>query len=429
MTRAILPLVFALGANLVPDSASAWRAWSPRPELAPRQTVESGGRLAIHASAFPQYGMWHTVVKGIRPGAYYRFDALHQAERVEDENVSVAAMLSWCANDCTEDALQRDYADNVAVEGAWRRTFRTLRSPDGARAVKIELVLRWTAGGSVVWKDVSLVETAPPKPRLVRVAATHITPGVPSSIEANLKLMGEMLDRAGREKADVVCLSENVVGRGVNLPAPERAKAVAAPTLKLLAEKARQYRMYVLTTFEEFSEGAVYNTAFFFDREGRLAAKYRKIHLPLAEAEMGYTPGGEYKVVDTDFGRVGLLICWDNWFPETARILRMKGAELLLQPLAGDVEAHWDAVTKARAMENGVYLVASGLVPASASRIVDPAGEVLAEVSGDFSLAVREIDLNKEFRTPWLSIGPGLGEGRSLYIKERRSDTYAPLAH
>ena len=429
-------LLFLLTAAVVPastnlvDSSAVWHTWSPRTELAPVLKMEGGPgsrTLSIRADSFAQYGEWYTVVKGIRAGAHYRFDALYRAASVDRESLNIAAILTWCGNDCADNAIERDYVDRESEAGEWRRKFRVLRAPEGAQAVKVELILRWTSGGSVLWKEVSLSETDPPRPRIVRVATTHLTPPVPSTLEANLKIMGDMLDRAGAQKADVVCMSENVIGRGIDLPVPERAKAVAGPTMKLLAEKARQHRMYVLTTFEEPDGGAVYNTAVFFDREGKLAARYRKMHLPLAEAEMGYTPGNEYSVVDTDFGRVGILICWDYWFPESARILRLKGAEMLLLPLAGDGGRHWDAVTRARALENGVYLVASGLVYSSTSRIIDPAGEVLAEVSGGSALAVKEIDLNKEFREPWLSVGPGLGEGRSLYIQERRPDTYAPL--
>jgi predicted amidohydrolase len=138
------------------------------------------------------------------------------------------------------------------------------------------------------------------------------------------------------------------------------------------------------------------------------------------------TPGSEYAVFDTDFGRIGLIVCWDNWFVESARILRLKGAEMLLFPLAGDVDDHWDLMSRARAVDNGVYVVSSNTV-GGASRIVNPAGQILAEVSGAFAMGVADIDLSQEWRTRWLSIGPGNGEGKSLYLKERRPDTYPEI--
>jgi predicted amidohydrolase len=144
----------------------------------------------------------------------------------------------------------------------------------------------------------------------------------------------------------------------------------------------------------------------------------------VAEAEDGMTPGNDYHVFDTEFGKIGLLICWDNWFVEPARIMRLKGAEMVFFPIAGDSDDHWDVMSRARAIDNGLYLVSSNTT-GGASRIVNPEGEVLAEAAGDFKLAVADIDLNQEWRAKWLSIGPGLGEGRSLYLKERRPDTYS----
>src|SRR5690606_21644241 len=106
-----------------------------------------------------------------------------------------------------------------------------------------------------------------------------------------------------------------------------------------------------------------HNTAVLIDRQGKLVGKYRKVHLTIGEGENGLTPGTDYPVYDTDFGRIGLMTCWDNWFSEPARILRLKGAEMLFMPLAGDGDnTHWDVVWKARAIDNGVWMVTSSTV-------------------------------------------------------------------
>jgi predicted amidohydrolase len=147
----------------------------------------------------------------------------------------------------------------------------------------------------------------------------------------------------------------------------------------------------------------------------------------MEEADVGLTPGREYPVFQTDFGKVGMLVCWDEWFTEAARILRLKGAEMLLLPLAGDGDpAHWDAVSRARALDNGLFFVSSGTVSDS-SRIINPHGDVLAEARGNFSYALQELNLNDEWRLRYLSVGQGTGEAKSLYIQERRPDTYRPL--
>ncbi len=118
----------------------------------------------------------------------------------------------------------------------------------------------------------------------------------------------------------------------------------------------------------------------------------------------------------------------DSWFTEPARILRLKGAELLVLPLEGDGdERHWDMISRARAIDNGVYVVASSTVAKSPSRIIDPDGDVLAETLDRFGIVVSSINLDRESRLHWLSVGPAEGEARSLYIKERRPDTYSAL--
>jgi predicted amidohydrolase len=436
----VVPFVLvasAFGAgNLVPNPnfqilkegiPQNWSVWSPRPELAP-QAKASGSELVMAARRFADYGKWTSVVEDISPGKHYRFDVLYRAERVASEAVSVAAMLSWSKDAAGAEAVERDYVDRIEPAGEWRCAWRTLQAPAGARSVRIELVLRWSEGGSVRWKQPRLVEVDAPRRRIVRVATTHLEPNRPATLDGNVQLMGEMLDRAGAEKADLVVLSENFVDRGVTLPLLERAQPVPGPATELLSRKAKQHGVWVVTTLLERDGGLVYNTAVVIDRTGRIAGKYRKVHLPLAEGEEGITPGSDYAVFDTDFGRIGVVTCWDNWFVEPARILRLKGAELIVFPIAGDgAPRHWDVVSRARAIDNGVYLVSSNAV-GGASRIIDPDGEVLGEASGAFGLAVCEIDLDRESRLNWLSVGPSLGEGKSLYIKERRPDTYAPLA-
>ena len=168
-----------------------------------------------------------------------------------------------------------------------------------------------------------------------------------------------------------------------------------------------------------------YDTAVLIDRRGNIAGKYRKTHLPLAEVEDGETAGNEYPVFDTDFGRIGILICWDFFFPEAMRIMRLKGAEVVFLPIAGDPGArHWDIVSRARALDNGVYVVAS-VSDGADSRIINPDGEVVANTTD--GLATADLDLSKESRLWWLSVGPADGEAKSLVIEERRPDTYKDL--
>ena len=423
-------------ANLVPnpgftvDAAGApagWRTWSPLAELRPVQDVvdvPGGKALRVASHDFTSFGKWLTSGIPVQSGHGYHFDVLFRAEGISDDTGSIGEMISWY--DATGHPLQRDYVDRVSpAEKEWQRAARTLRAPSRAATVTVELWLRWTKSGAVYFKDPRLEEVPVPSPRRARVVTTRIQEQPDTTLEANLRLMGEVLDRAGRESPDIVLLTEIFVDRGIPGPPQAQAQPIPGPATALLAEKARQYKSYIITTLLESDGGRTYNAAVLIDREGRLAGKYRKTHLPLAEVEDGITPGSEYPVFDTDFGRIGIMICWDAFFPETARILRLQGAEILFWPTAGDPGArHWDVTTRARAVDNGVYVVTS-VSKGLASRIVDPDGEVVAEATD--GLATANLDLTKESRQWWLSVGPADGEAKSLSIHERRPDTYGGL--
>jgi predicted amidohydrolase len=308
-------------------------------------------------------------------------------------------------------------------------TTRTVQAPEGATLARVELGLRRTNSGAVYWRDATFTEVPAPAPRKVRIATTRIVPDWSAvSLAANVKKMSDILDQVGAEKPDVVLLTENFNTRGVKLPLEEKAQTIPGALTTMLAGKAKQFGMNVITTMSERDEKLFHNTAVWIDRTGRIAGKYRKVHLTISEMEAGLTPGSEYPVFETDFGRMGIVTCWDNWFPEPMRILRLRGAEMVFMPLAGDGDpAHWNPVWVARAIDNGVYLITSSTVGDTESRIINPKGTIVAETKEKFGYAIAEIDLNQEWRQRYLSVGNGAGEAKSLYLRERRPETYAPL--
>lgn len=421
------------GPNLVPNpefhlgpkgKPIPWLFWSPRRDLEPRASVASdpeGTTLKLAAVDFSSFGKWIAKDIVVKPGHFYRFEVLYKPTGIVDERGSVGVMLSWNMPD--GEPVQRDYVDQISVaDYGWHRAERTLHAPEKANSVTIELWLRWTANGSVIFRGPKLVETKEPPPRKVKVITTRIPIRWNTTIHENLQSMAEVLDEAGREKPDVVLLTEFFPERGVKGTAGERSEPIPGPTTDVLARKAREYNSYIIAGMLELDGGKTYDTAVLIDRQGRIAGKYRKVHLPLAEVEDGETPGDEYPVFDTDFGRIGILICWDFVFPETVRIMRLEGAEIVFLPIAGDPSArHWDIVSRARALDNGVYLVAS-VGEGAASRIVNPDGEVIAETTDGLATAV--LNLSEESRLWWLSVGPAYGELKSLVIQERRPDTY-----
>jgi len=410
-----------------------WKLWTPRPILAPAGTavVRDGvPMLSLHADRYECDGRWVAVVNGIEPGKYYRLEAAYSTENVGWPTMSVAGLLIWADYPDGRGEIQTDYLDDERTDaGPWHRSYRTIQAPEGARSVRVELGLRVSKGGTVYWKNIRLVAVPPPAPRRVRIVTTMIYPWPNPSVEANTRLMANMLDAASRERPDIVLFSEGVVDRGVwGVPLSQKAQTIPGPLTQMLSEKARKYHTYIITTLHERDGDLYHNTAVLIDRQGRVAGTYRKVHLALAETDAGLTPGDNFPVFDTDFGRIGILICYDNWFVEPARILRMEGAEIIFLPLAGDgVPGHADVIFRERAIDNGVYFVTSATVSDTESRIIDPAGEVLAEATGSSDMAVKEIDLNREWRGRYLSVASGVGEGKSLYIKERRPDTYSIL--
>lgn len=427
------------GANLIANAGfqgtgavpEGWRTWVPRAALAPEARVAGGGRsrvLEMRSRRYEDYGKWITTVSPVAAGGLYRIEVEYQPREILHERMSVAAIVTWSRDDSGLEAahIQRDYVDRLSEAGQWRRLSRELRAPDGARAATLELVLRWTQGGGVRWRNPRVIRMGEPRRRLARVATTRLNPKGPD-LGSNVRRISELLDQAGREKPDVICLGETLASWGLKAPLAELSEPIPGPLTRLLGEKARQYSSYIVAGIDEAAGGLLYNTVVVIGRDGALLGRYRKTHLPMREGESGVTPGDAYLVFDTDFGRIGVLICWDFWFPEPARILRLKGAEIIFLAIAGDGDArHWDVISRARAMDNGVYLVSANVVGKSASRIIAPDGEVLAETA-ETGVIVADLDLNREWRTFWLATGPSFGEGRSLYIKERRPDTYGAL--
>ncbi len=330
------------------------------------------------------------------------------------------AVVNWL--DPMKKMIARDYLHRNG-DGAFERI---LPVPAGSAGVSLELFSRWTAADVRFFEP--QLESAGWKRRPVCLVTTKLNPPPGSTTEENLNLISGLLERLRHEvkKPDLILLPENLNTRNVNLPLSERVQRDDGPYFQFLSRYARQLNSYLVTTFAETQNGCLYNTALLIGRDGSTVGKYRKVHLTLSESESGFLPGNSFPVFELDFGRVGVATCWDNWFPESVRMLRLNGAEIVLFPLAGDGDPlHWEHVWRTRAMDNGVYLAASVSqgeakepVPA---RVIRPDGTICTETRANPGYAVAEIDLSERFLTYWLSVGPALGEGASLYQMERRT--------
>ncbi|HEY9488666.1 MAG TPA: carbon-nitrogen hydrolase family protein, partial [Chryseosolibacter sp.] len=270
------------------------------------------------------------------------------------------------------------------------------QAPKNAKTAKLELHYRWDADGTVNFGRTSFEKTALPEKRMVRLAAVHHRPRNSKSTEENLKAFSSLIDQAGAQKADIVCLPEGATIVGTQLDYVSGSEPVPGPTTKYLGEVARRNNLYVVAGLLEKDDDIVYNTAVLIDRKGNLAGKYRKTSLPREEIDGGVTPGNAFPVFDTDFGRIGIMICWDVSFPEPARALAQQGAEVILMPIwGGNV-----TLTQARAIENQVYVVSSTYDMITA--VFDLEGNVIKEAKADKEVVIADVNLNEQKLWPWL---------------------------
>jgi len=212
----------------------------------------------------------------------------------------------------------------------------------------------------------------------------------------NREAFGRLVAEAARRGADVVTLPEGITIVGNGLTYVEAAEPVPGPTTDFFGVLAERHRIWIAAGLYEREGRRVYNTAVLIGRDGALAGRYRKMSLPDEEIEGGITPGSDSPVFDTDFGRVGLMICWDSSYLEVARALASRGAEVILMPIWGGNET----LVRARAIENQVYVVASGYD--FRTGVFDRQGRRIADARSDPEVVVAEVDLAERTLWPWL---------------------------
>lgn len=407
-------LLFWMCACAAAQPAGEWSVWSARGELRP-ETAREGEWLIVRGGGRPEsYGGWVRRVDGVRAGAWYRFSAEYQARGVAAENWQVVARLDWL-DAAGRRAGQPDYAAWSERRGDVVAVFTMAPAPRNATGARIELLLANAPWGEVRWRNARLEEVPAPPPRRVRVAAVNLRPERSSTAQESVDGFVRLVDERLRIPVDVILLPEGISLVGTRLTYAEVAESIPGPTTAKLAELARRHRAWVAGGIYEREGRAIYNTAVLVDREGRLAGRYRKVYLPREEIEGGLTPGSAYPVFDTDFGRVGLMICYDVFFPDPARALAAQGAELILMPIWGGDET----LAAARAIENRVFLAASGYD--HTTYVMDPDGRRLAQAPQRGEIAVAEIDLSWRYTDPWL------GEMRTRRLKEIRPDVPMPM--
>ena len=231
----------------------------------------------------------------------------------------------------------------------------------------------------------------------------------------NLKAIGEFIDEAAAKNAKLIGLPELMTYFGSEKGLTKNAEAIGGETTQLLCGRAKKYGVWLHGgSMCELAEGQerVYNTTLLVNPKGEVAAVYRKAHLFDVDVPSGLSsresktiiPGDEIIVADTDFGRVGLSICYDIRFPEMYRIMTMQGAQIIFTPAGFTLftgRDHWEPILRTRAIENGVYIIAPNQMGKKAafqtqgkSMIIDPWGNVIAKASDYPGVITAEINMD-----------------------------------
>lgn len=399
---------------------------SPRPAIAPEFALDTRfartGERSLLLSGAGKAGVvgWASIrCEGVQAGAMYEASAYFRAEGISDLHESVWARISWL-RDAQDDMPYGALLHEITREGEWWRIAGRFRAPEGATLGEVWLSLRHAPDGKLWWDDVSLIQVPAPAPRRVRLGTIYL-PQEQRTPEG----WRRAIEEAGEAKVDALCVSELP-----ELLSPETDPCPTIPgkATDYLAILARKYRMMIVTSLPEWQGELRYNTGVVIGRDGRLLGRYHKTHLPQSEVEEGTSPGSTFPVFETEIGRVGVLICYDHFFPEVARSLALNGAEIIFVPIMGDNRSNGtvvEAVARARAVDNGVFYVTSIRDPGR-SMIVDPHGTVLADSAGKPGLVTADVDLDACFYERWLSVR-GSADFNHLWRKERRPGIYRDL--
>jgi len=421
-----------------------WTTRSPRDEIRPEFSFNpnggphgSGSLIITHDHREGLDG-WLQKSFPVTGGEFYAFQAVRKSSNVTIPRRSMLVRIIWrddqgkmvppdVTTTSADDkrpiwlAEPEHPVDEGTDSQGWTTVSGHYHTPRKATQAVVELHLQWAPTGRVEWSDVQLTKTNPPPSRKVRLATVHYKPKG-KSIEQNREEFATLIADASSQKADLVVLGETVPSVGVKLKLQDCAEPIPGPSCEYFGELAKKYNLHIVLSLFERDKHLVYNTAVLLGPDGRLIGKYRKTCLPHSEVEQGVAPGNEYPVFDTKLGKIGLMICYDGFFPEVARELTNRGAEVIAWPVFGCNPL----LAQARACENHVYLISSTFMEPKdgwmLSAVFDHSGKPIAKAEKFGTVAVAEVDLSRPYVGPF-----NLGDFRAMLPRHRPTQVSEPL--
>ncbi len=418
----VLPSLLSASESAPPG----WSAESPRDEIRPEFAwnpsggQDGKGELVISADDREGLaGFWTSRIK-VTGGKTYRFSVQRKTSGIDLARRSAIARIIWM-DDSGNRVLRPDptftsyrpgqppraepeFPAVVETGNGWNRLEGFYNVPPDASQAQIELHFRWgPPNSSVHWSMPKLDQVATPPPRTVRLATVHYQPKSGKTPREKCEQFAPFIAEAAEKDVDLIVLPETLTYYGTKGAYVDVAEPIPGPSTEYFGSLAKQHDLYIVAGLVERDQHLAYNVAVLIGPNGDVVGKYRKVTLPRGEIEGGITPGSDCPVFETRFGKVGMMVCYDGFFPEVARELTNRGAEVIAFPVWGCNPM----LAAARACENHVYVISSTYTDSASnwmiSAIFGHDGKPLAQAEDWGSLAIAEVDLNKPVY--WHSLG------------------------